>query len=424
MSGAPQDAPPRTDGPPGALPQDAPSRTDGPPGALPRAGPAGPAPSQTFSSAMRSLERAIRPRSVAIVGASEDPLKYGSRLARSTIECEFPGGLHLVNPRAGTFMGRAFMPTLDAIGAPVDLVVVAVPAARCPEVVAQAAELGCGCAVVVATGFAEVGARSLERELVAAAAGSELRIVGPNCLGLYAAAGQINATGDATIPSGRIAVVAQSGIIGLSIGHRVKRHRMGISHLFSIGNQGDLEFADYCELLAEDDTAEAVLLYAEGFPNLPRFLSALARLAELKPVAVLRGGRTEAGAAAAMSHTASRAGDSVMLSAALAEAGAIEVASDGELLLAGLAFNDPTTMPLRSRRISLVSDSGGYAVSGADSAVELGLELRPHPPEVIAALEEVPARACLQAQPDRHDRRSGAARGRLSERGARVPAQR
>ncbi len=338
---------------------------------------------------MRALQRAIRPRSVAIVGASEDPLKYGSRLARSTIECGYPGELHLVNPRPGEFMGHPFRPSLHAIeGAPPDLVVVAVPAVRCPEVIAQAAELHCGCAVVVATGFAEVGARALERELVAAAAGSQLRIVGPNCLGLYAAAGQINASGDATIPSGRIAVVAQSGIVGLSICHRAKRHRMGISHLFSIGNQADLEFADYCDLLADDDDTAVVLLYAEGFRDQPRFLASLARLAELKPVAILRGGRTEAGAAAAMAHTASEAGDSVMLSAALARAGAIEVFSDGELLLAALAFNDPTT-PLRSRRISFVSDSGGYAVSGADSAVELGLELRPHPPEVIAALDEV-----------------------------------
>lgn len=339
--------------------------------------------------AVSALERAIRPRSVAIVGASEDPLKYGSRLARSTIECGYPGELHLVNPRRGAFMGHAFASSLGEIdrGAPPDLVVVAVPAVRCPEVLAQAAELGCGCAVVVATGFAEVGAHALERELAAASAGSQLRIVGPNCLGLYAAAGQINATGDATIPSGRIAVVAQSGIIALSIGHRVKRHRLGISHLFSIGNQADLEFADYCELLADDDTTDAVLLYAEGFRDLPRFLRALARLAELKPVAVLRGGRTEAGAAAAMAHTASPAGDSAMLSAALARAGAIEVVSDGELLLAALAFSDPT--PLNSRSISFVSDSGGYAVSGADAAVELGLELRPHPPEVIAGLEKI-----------------------------------
>lgn len=374
MSGARDSSPPGTGDPAGALP-------------------AGGNPSRTPASAMRALARAVRPRSVAIVGASEDPLKYGSRLARSTIECEYPGELHLVNPRPGAFMGHPFVPSLreigDGGGATPDLVVVAVPAARCPEVVAQAAELGCGCAVVVATGFAEVGAHALERDLSAAADGSELRIVGPNCLGLYAAAGRINATGDATIPPGRIAVVAQSGIVALSIGHRAKRHRMGISHLFSIGNQGDLEFADCCELLAADDTAETVLLYAEGFREEPRFLDALARLAARKPVAVLRGGRTEAGAVAAAAHTASRAGDSEMLSEALAQAGAVEVSSDGELLLAALAFDDSTTTPLRSRRISLVSDSGGFAVTGADAAVELGLELAPHPPEVVAALEEV-----------------------------------
>jgi acetate---CoA ligase (ADP-forming) len=356
--------------------------------------------SGTPDSAMRALARAVRPRSVAIVGASEDPLKYGSRLARSTIECAFPGDLHLVNPRPGAFMGHSFIPSLREIdrdgggddydASSPDLVVVAVPAARCPEVVAQAAELGCGCAVVVATGFREVGAHALERELAAAAAGSQLRIIGPNCLGLYAAAGQINASGDASIPPGRIAVVAQSGIIGLSICHRAKRHRLGISHLFSIGNQVDLEFADCCELLAADDTAETVLLYAEEFREEPRFLDALARLAERKPVAVLRGGRTEAGAAAAAAHTGSRAGDSEMLSQALAQAGAIEVSSDGELLLAALAFaGSSAAIPLRSRRISLVSDSGGFAVSGADAAIELGLELRSHSPEVIAALEEV-----------------------------------
>jgi acetyltransferase len=340
----------------------------------------------TAPESQLALQRATRPQSVAIVGVSSDPLKYGSRLAKSVVDCDYPGELHFVNANGGRFLGRELAPSLSAVG-PVDLVIVSVPGAVCPDVVAEAAGLGCGSAVVVATGFSETGQRELERDLGQSTTGSSLRIVGPNCMGIFSAPASLNAMGDPTIPHGRLAVVAQSGIVGMSIYHRAKQHRLGLSYFLSVGNQLDLGFEDICGFLAEDDQSDAVLMYVEGFRELPWALASLAALAERVPVAVLRGGRSAAGATAAASHTAAIAGDDDILSAALREAGVTEARSESDLMLAALAFTEPGR--LTSRSVSLVSDSGGFATLGADAAVAAGLLVDPHPPAVQEALREV-----------------------------------
>jgi acetyltransferase len=333
------------------------------------------------------MRQMLEPRSVAIVGVSEDAQKYGTRLARSTVEAGFQGDLFFVNPKPGEYMGHSFIPSLSSIGAPVDVVVVSVPSDLCPGVVQEAGELGCGTAVVVANGFAEIGRSELQDELVASAAAADIPLVGPNCMGLFSAPGQFNAMGDATIPAGRIAVVAQSGNVGIAIYHAAKTRDLGLSYFISLGNQADVAFEDVLAYLAEDEHSDVVLLYIEGFSDIGRFLDAASELAQHRPVAVLRGGRSPAGARSAASHTGSMAGDDAITAAALRRAGLVEVDSPNDLLLAAMALGSRT--PMRGRSVSVVADSGGYATLGADAATRAGLSVDVHPDRIQSHLRDI-----------------------------------
>jgi acetate---CoA ligase (ADP-forming) len=332
------------------------------------------------------MRQMLEPRSAAIVGVSEDPIKYGTRMARSAVEAGFDGDLYFVNPKPGEYMGHSFVPSLSSIGSPVDVVMVSVPSTLCPSVVEEAGELGCGSAVVVANGFAEIGQAELQDELVAAAARADIPLVGPNCMGLFTAPARFNAMGDASIPAGRIAVVAQSGNVGIAIYHAAKTRGLGLSYFISLGNQADVAFEDVLLYLADDEHTDVVLLYVEGFHDTCRFLDAAGRLAEQRPVAVLRGGRSAAGARSAASHTGSMAGDDAITAAALRRAGLVEVDSPNDLLLAAMAFGSRARM--RGRSVSVVADSGGYATLGADAASHAGLSVDVHPERVQARLRE------------------------------------
>jgi acetyltransferase len=329
----------------------------------------------------------LEPRSVAIVGVSEDAQKYGTRLAKSAVEAGFDGDLFFVNPKKGEYLGHPFVPSLSSLGCPVDVVVISVPSHLCPEIVQEAGELGCGAAVVVANGFAEIGRDELQRELVARADDTGIPLVGPNCMGLFTAPGRFNGMGDSTIPSGRIAVVAQSGNVGIAIYHAAKTRGLGLSYFISLGNQADIAFEDVLSYLTNDEHSDVVLLYIEGFRDITRFLNAASELAERRPVAVLRGGRSAAGARSAASHTGSMAGDDAVTAAALRRAGLVEVDSPHELLLAAMALGSQATM--RGRSVSVVADSGGYATLGADAASRAGLSVDVHPERIQRNLREI-----------------------------------
>ena len=331
------------------------------------------------------IARMLRPGSAAFVGVSDDEQKYGSRLFRSTVELGFPGELYAVNPRPGSYLDYDFLPSLSSIGHPVDLVVVSVPSIHCGEIVAEARELGCAGAVVVATGFAEIGQQALQDELLTRS--GDMPVVGPNSMGLVSHPVLLSAIGDATIPVGRVAVVTQSGSVGVGIYDAARRRGLGLSYFVSLGNQADVTFADIFPALAEDEHTDSVLVYVEGFRDLAGFLDAASELSAYKPVAVLRGGRSQAGVRSAASHTASMSGDGAIASAALRRAGLVEVGSTRELLLAAMAFG--STVPMRGRSVSVVADSGGYATLGADAAEQSGLAVLPHSESLRAKLRGV-----------------------------------
>ncbi|WP_238173634.1 acetate--CoA ligase family protein [Kribbella speibonae] len=335
---------------------------------------------------IRALRSALRPRSVAVVGASSREDRYGSSLAYSIIEGGYAGELHLVGSSGGTYRGHEILPSLSAIGSPVDLVLVAVRADVCPAIVAEAGELGAGCAVILANGFAEAGNVELSDELLARATDSGMTVIGPNTMGIYSAPASLNAMGEG-IPSGRVAVVSQSGAVGMAIYEALRVCDLGLSCFVSLGNQLMVRAAHVLDYLAEDPEVDSVLVYLEGMAEPAEFLDAAGRLAREKPVAVLRGGVTDAGARAAASHTGAMASDDAVISAGLRAAGVIDARSMRELIVVAQAFSG---QPLaQGKRLGILTESGGYSVMGADAAVRAGLSLEPHSPEIQSALREV-----------------------------------
>jgi acyl-CoA synthetase (NDP forming) len=318
----------------------------------------------------------IVPRSVAIVGASEDPKKRGNQVAQALLTTGFPGPIFAVNPRARSVLGLPTFPSVAAITEPVDLALIATPASTLSSVLKDCGEKGVRGAVVIAGGFAEAGLAGAEAqaELSALARHYGVRFLGPNTNGLFRSSPPVNLLGARDIPAGHTAVVSQSGNVFLSLlTEAQERATGGFSTYVGLGNQGDLEFADFLDFLAEDDVTKSVILYAEGINDGRRFLHSVYEVARRKPVVVMKSGRTEVGRAAVKSHSASLAGSSEVWDGALHQAGAVAVHRLDELMRVSTLLE--STPPLAHRGVAVISDGGGHAAIAADALSRSGLAL-------------------------------------------------
>jgi acetyltransferase len=315
---------------------------------------------------------------VAVIGASESPGKYGQILLRTLIEQGYAGGIHPVNPRGGTLLGRPFLRSLDEVKGPLDVALVVRPAEECPAIVRELALRGVPFAIVYAAGFAETGGEGeeLQRMLVAAARSGPTRVVGPNGMNVFSAPAKLNLTGIVPFPQGELAFLSASGNLGYAFAREAaSTGEVGFSRFVSVGNQADLAFDEYLDFLREDGATRVVLVYLEGFVRgrARAFLDVLARTAAEKPVLVLHGGRTRAGERTARSHTAALTPGPQVLRSALEQAGAVLLDRADEALAVARAF---LKSPLpRGRKAVLVGEGGGHATLASDTAVEAGLEL-------------------------------------------------
>ncbi|MEO2241111.1 MAG: CoA-binding protein [Euryarchaeota archaeon] len=324
------------------------------------------------------MERLFEPRAVAVVGASRDPRKVGHSVLRNLL-AGFEGDVYPVNPHADEILGVRCYPSLSEVPGPVDLAVIVVPAPIVPEVVREAGEAGVGYCVVISAGFSEAGNEELERELVRAAREAGVRIVGPNCLGVINARSGLNASFAAEMPpAGSIAFVSQSGALATSVidwfsSGDVGAIGVGFSKFVSLGNAADLDFPDFLEYLAGDEETDVVVLYLEGVKDGDAFAEALSACAGRKPVIVLKGGRTEAGAEAVSTHTGSLAGSGEVYRGVIEQCGGVfvegfEEAFDTAKLLAKAG-------PPRSDRVLVVTNAGGGGILAADALHEAGFRL-------------------------------------------------
>ena len=269
-------------------------------------------------------------RSVAVVGASQDPDKVGYAICRNMLG--FPGTLYPVNPKNAAILGRTAYPSLAAIPGPVDAAVIAIPAAGVPAIVEEAGKQKIPLVIIVSSGFRETGqaGKALEDQVLATARKYGCRVMGPNCLGFMLPTLGINTTFDPVSPRpGSIAFISQSGAIITTIVDWSLPEEIGFSAVISVGNQLDLTFEDFIRWTGTDPATNAIILYVEEIRNGRRFMDAVSRITPTKPVIVIKSGSSEIGQKAASSHTGSLAGSFAVYQAAFRQAGMIRSGRSG-----------------------------------------------------------------------------------------------
>jgi len=354
---------------------------------------------------MQDLQPLLRPRSIAVVGASTQPEKVGGMPIRLLGELGYDGRVFPVNPGADTVQGLRAYPSVEAIGEPVDLAIVAVPAPAAPDVMAQLGRAGTRAAVVFTSGFAEVsGGADMQHALAAQARAHGVQLLGPNCLGamnlrerVYATFSPIPLAG--VPPVGEVGLVSQSGAFGGYAFALAREAGLGLSHWVTTGNEAGLQVADVIEWLAHDPQTRVILAYMEGARDGTRLRQAFAAArAAGKPVVITKVGTTAAGASAAQSHTASLAGEDAVYQAVFDEYGVHRAHTLeaffrlGYTLARGrrpMRWHSPTGMPADAvAPVAIVTVSGGVGIMMADSAESQGLPLPPMPDAAALALRE------------------------------------
>jgi len=348
------------------------------------------------------LDCFFNPRSVALVGASLNPEKLSSVILRR-LRAGFSGDLYLVNPAHSELGGMKCYPSIEAIKEPLDMAVFALGAAHIPDMISAASDAFTG-AIVVSGGFKEAGAdgAALEEALGECVRRDGVRIIGPNCLGIFD-----NITGLDTFfipsermerpPRGGLSILSQSGSFALTVMDELADEDIGVARVISYGNKVDVNECDCLEFLASDESTKAVVLYIESVEEGKRFVSAAARCARKKPVAALKVGHTAPAAAAALSHTGALAGRPEVYSAAFKKAGIIELRGYEDFLLACKVL--ATAAPCHGKRVIIITDGGGIGVTIADNCTDLGLEVSPLSEEVAAELRTMLPPVCAVSNP-------------------------
>ena len=307
------------------------------------------------------LDHIFRPRSVAVVGASERERSVGRAVCQNLLQGGFTGALHFVNPHHTRIFGHPCLPAISDLPEATDLAVVATPAGTVAGVVAELARIGTGAAVVLTAGIEEA---DIER-LRATVAESGMRIVGPNCLGVLSPTIGLNASFSHLAPkAGRLAFVSQSGAILTSVLDWAVARGIGFSAMASIGNAIDVRLGDLIDHFASDRETSAILLYVESVQDASTFMSAARRAARIKPVIVMKVGRFPEGAKAALSHTGALAGSDAVYEAAFRRAGIVRVVSLEELFDAAEILSLQPSFA--GETLTILTNGGGAGVIAAD----------------------------------------------------------
>ena len=335
------------------------------------------------------------PSSVAVFGSfKEGAIAY--EILRNIVEGGFEGRIILVNPKGGTVevAGKTF--EIDKkLYEPVDTAIIAIPAKFVPSLIEEIGPLIKG-AVVISAGFSEVGNGELERELVETAKKHGVRIIGPNCAGIFGVHGKFFGSFEVRVRPGGLALISQSGAFGGAALAMGNDEGIGFSAFVSYGNAADLNESDFLEYFADDENTKAIALYIEGVKDGRRFLEALRYASERKPVIVLKAGKSASGAKAAASHTGSLAGSYEIYRAAFKQAGVIEVEEMEELFDAAKAFE---MYPRAGKRVAVITNSGGPGVLATDKLERLGLEIAKLSDETVEKLRSFLPPQCSTRNP-------------------------
>jgi len=342
----------------------------------------------------------LRPRSIAVVGASRHPNTIGYQVLDNLIRYGFNGPLYPVNPKADVIHSIRAYPSVLAIADPVDLAVIVVPRDLVLAAAEECGRKGVKGLVVITAGFAEVGGEGVERErrLVEVVRRYGMRMVGPNCMGVLNSATEfsMNATFAPTMPPyGPVGFISQSGAMGLSILDYAGELGIGIHQFVSVGNNADLSGNDLLTDWADDAEIRTILMYLESFGDARRFFQIARKLTRKKPIFVVKAGRTAAGARAASSHTAALAGTDLAADALMEQCGVMRAQTVEELFDYAMAF---PRLPLpKGDRVAIISNAGGPAIILADACESAGLRVAELAPGTQAAIRRlVPEEAAVR----------------------------
>lgn len=344
---------------------------------------------------LQEFEPIFYPRSIAVVGASNDNLKFGTRYLQALIDSGFKGPLYPVNPGENEILGLRSYPKLTSILANVDYVIVSIPARFMLDLLDECATKGVKAVQIFTAGFSETGeedGRRLEKEMAKKAKEGGFRIIGPNCIGVYSPAchmpyGPMHFLAEA----GSVGFISHSGGVAGNLIDEGIRRGIRFSKVVSFGNGCDLDNCDYLEYLALDPKTKIIGAYLEGAKDSQRLFKLIKEISKTKPMIIWKGGRTPAGAQTAASHSASLAGSDIIWKAALKQAGAIKVESHEELVDTILAF---LHLPrFEGNRVAVIAGlygaGGGASVASSDAFTSQSMEVPPFTDETRAKLKTI-----------------------------------
>ena len=326
---------------------------------------------------IHNLDSLFGPSSIAVIGASADHRKAGGRFVKGLIDGGYKGTIYPVKPGSSEIMGlKAYRGVLE-LPSGIDLAILAVPARAVPEVIAECAIRKVKFAVVHAAGFSELGSegRELEKEVLRLAAAGGTRVVGPNCMGIYVPRSRINMIvyGAPITAPGSVAFIGQSGWVTENVVVLGQERGLRFSKIVSIGNQSDITIEEMIEYFAHDADTRVIGIYAEGIKRGREFARIVRDTTRIKPVVIWKSGRSAIGARAASSHTASLAGNAAVFDALAEQTGMVQAHDLDELMDLMVGFSGP--LYPQGKRVAVLCESGGGAVSASDSAELYGLEL-------------------------------------------------
>lgn len=336
---------------------------------------------------MREISKILRPRSLALFGASDSLAKPGGVILRNLLDGPFSGRVIAINPKHRELFGQPVYSSLDAVSETPELAVIATPAATVPPIMEQCGRRGITAAVIISAGFQEAGpeGQRLEQQLETVARRYGIRFLGPNCLGVLRPQIGLNASFSASSARpGCLGLVSQSGALCAAVLDWAQTSGVGFSSIVSIGSGANVDFGEILDFLTADAATESILLYVEGVRNARRFTSALRSAARVKPVVVMKSGRSSSGTRAAATHTGALLGSDDVFDAVLRRAGAVRVSSFANFFSAAATLQ--AGVRTKGDRLAIVTNAGGPAVMAADSAADKGVRLATLSPATMARL--------------------------------------
>ncbi|MFI8993394.1 acetate--CoA ligase family protein [Streptomyces sp. NPDC053542] len=331
-----------------------------------------------------AMRRLMRPRSVAVIGASGEPGKIGNSVMRNLIDGGFPGDIHPVNPKADDILGRKAYKTVMDVPGEVDVAVFAIPAKFVPAALEEVGRKGVPNAVLIPSGFAETGEHALQERIVAIAEEHGVRLLGPNIYGYYSTWQDLCATFCTPYDvKGSVALTSQSGGIGMAILGFARSTKTGVSAIVGLGNKSDVDEDDLLTYFGEDENTQCIAMHLEDLKDGRAFVAAARETVRKKPIVVLKAGRTSAGARAAGSHTGALAGDDAVYEDILRQAGVIRAPGLNDMLEYARAL--PVLPTPQGDNVVIITGAGGSGVLLSDAIVDNGLSLMTIPDDLDAA---------------------------------------